>query len=114
MPSKHLDGTTFTGEEYKAVLASRREEAVNELKEQQTGRVPIEDGIAGVVAPTDDAVTDAALVVGYGFVAALDSVDMALDMESLPQRDSQPPSPNDDGTFGDFYLANDAPRDPFA
>ena len=112
VPSKHQDNTLFTGEEYKAVLASRREEAVHEMKEQQAGRATIEDDIAGVVEPKDDAVTDETFNGGCGIVAALDSVDMAVDMESATQRDLQHPSPDDENElFGNSCAADD---DPFA
>ena len=36
--SKRQDNTPLTGEEYKAVLASRREEAIHEMKEQQAAQ----------------------------------------------------------------------------
>ena len=62
--SKHQDNTPFTGEEYKAVLFSRREEAVHEMQEQQAGRVSVDDGIADAVAAAEDAVADEALKVG--------------------------------------------------
>ena len=110
----HQDNTPFTGEEYKAVLGSRREEAVHEMNEQQAGRATIADDIAGVVEAEVDAVTgpDAALIAGYGFVAELDSVDMAVDMESATQRDLQPPSSDDENdAFGNSCVADD---DPFA
>ena len=91
------------------MLASRREDAVHEMKEHQAGRVPIEDGATGVSVPTDDAITDEALNVGRPIVAALDFVDTSVDMESVTQHEYS--SDDDNQTVHNSCLAGD---DPFA